>query len=242
MTLAVDCGEILAGLLLLGTLALLEARRPGWAAVALSAGTLARESVLGLAAAAFLAGYTRQRDPPWYVGAAPLGVWLAWQGFLVHTWGHPALAETSGMNLAAPLSGFLALGSGVLAGGTPRQAATLAWVVLTVPLFVHHSRGARGRLVLFALVLYGLAALHYSSFVWSAPNSLVRVLYEPSLLGAVLVLRAPRPWPGVAFLPSAAMGLYLLHYDTSSVRPFTGRCRGGAGRAPSKPSRRPGGW
>ncbi len=189
-----DLTEPLAGLLLLGALVLLRARRHLPAALALTAAGLTRETTLVVAVAVVLAGVVPSRDgaqrrttPPWWVGAVPLAAYAGWRAWVHHRWAEVVPSPPSDNPLGMPgLALARYLGSAVV--HPVAEAPHLALLVPTLVALGLAATGLRGsgpRHERLALAAYLLVLV--SLPVWDRGQAYLRWGCEPVLLGWLLL-------------------------------------------------------
>ena len=98
LTFDLDLAEILSSALLTATLLLLARQRHALATLTLCLAVLAKETTLGVAAAA-LPAYAwsrlvqRKGDPRWHLWLAPGALYVGWRAWLRHRWGAPSLTR-----------------------------------------------------------------------------------------------------------------------------------------------------
>lgn len=208
-----DLTEILAGVLLMGSVLAWQRRRIALATVLLALAVLAKETTLLLAGAAVLAamwtwwtGRTQAPTPTlsWRAyalyGLLPLFVYMSWQLYLAWHWEMGALAEGGG-NVGSPFWGvarFIArmMETGRIGNaGRLRAAITLLQLGALTYFALAVARVWRGNLagrpVRWGWLLYGLLTLSLTDLVWVEDQAFLRALTEFYLLGCVLVLCVP---------------------------------------------------
>ena len=191
-----DLTEPLAGLLLLGALALLRSRRHLGAALLLSAAALTRETTLVLAMAVLVAAVLPRRTagPPWWVGVLPLAAYAGWRAWVRSRWADVVPDPPSDNPLGVPVV-ELAHYLGSAAVHPLREAPNL---VLLLPTLVAlglaatalRVEGPRHERLALAAPLLVLASLP----VWDRGQAYLRWGCEPVLLGWLLLVGSARSY------------------------------------------------
>jgi hypothetical protein len=214
-----DLGELTEAAALCTGILLTHHRRYGFAAAALTASALARESAIGVPIAGTLwwaVGRLRKQPPlgpPLKVWLLPIVAFVVWSRLLTYRWAAPDVLQGL-INFAWPPLGGLLSGFSVLNGLHPDWrvdlgllALVIAPVVFVIADFARRSDAA-GPLHL-ACMLYAGLAIFYSAFVWRDEYAFPRALHEVFLTAALALLSAnawivrlltlPTLWLWVAF-------------------------------------------
>lgn len=184
-----DLTEPLAGALLLGSLVAIRARRFLPAVIALTAAALTRETTLVVAVAVLLAGLGGGRRPPWWVGAAPLAIYVGWRTWVRERWSGQVPDPPSDNPLEVPLT---ALGKylGHAATHLGSEWPNLVLLVPTLAAFgiaaaaLRHREGQPHE----RLALAGYLVLLLFLPVWDRGQAYLRWGCEPMLLAWLLLL------------------------------------------------------
>jgi hypothetical protein len=183
---ALDLGHTLEVLLLFSAL-FLTRRKDFWAAVLLICAALTRETAVILATAVCAVALF-QRWARWYVYLLPIGVFAAWQVFVLLFWrGVPNLVQ--GESLVFPLSGFVSALASCWQRGDIFGILMLAAVVglgITVLFLVWRSPAPVS--VKLAWLAYSAMAVMLSFDVWAKFNGYLRGLSEWYFLGFLILL------------------------------------------------------
>jgi hypothetical protein len=201
---AEDLTEPLAAALLLGALVALRTGRWAWAAGLLTAAALTRETSLLVAGAVLavallpplrrVAGSAESGPtPPWWVGAAPIGVYLGWRSWVRARW-EGAVADAPGDNiLGVPVAGLVrylraaAADPAAQAGNLALLGLMLLALTLVVGGLVRRDSGLPHERLALAAYLLLLTCLP----VWDRSQAYLRWGGEPVLLGWVVLLGRP---------------------------------------------------
>jgi hypothetical protein len=192
LSFALDLGHTLEILLLFAGL-LLSKQKSFWAVLLFSFAILTRETAVLLAGAALVAAFL-QRWKRWYLFLIPVGVFLAWQGFLLWFWrGVPNLSK--GESLVFPFTGFLSALTSCWERGDV-FGFVLQLLVLGFGLVVLFSlkRSSAPLSIKLAWLLFSALALMMSFDVWVKFNGYLRGLSEWYFLSCLIVfpmLRLP---------------------------------------------------
>ena len=205
VTLALDLSEIIEPAFLLGGLLLLLHKRHSWAALCLTLAILTRETALlvPVALAMFwVADRLRRatRQYPARVFAAPVAVYLAWQGLLWSRW-HSLPFRGNGGNIGLPLAGFAEIVHRLAPGTRPADAVWLLEIVAlamvglgVLAVWRDHRAPAWLRA---AWLLYSLLAACLGASVWVDDLGFLRALTDWYLVGTVLLIMGARAKPTV---------------------------------------------
>ncbi|MFC5728372.1 MULTISPECIES: AZOBR_p60025 family cell surface glycopolymer formation protein [Nocardioides] len=195
-----DLTEPLAGALLAGAVLAARQRRWRWAAVAMTAAALTRETSLILAFAVLASRVAmpifprllRQEErpvPPWWVGLAPFVLYGGWRIFVRRRWADVVASPPDDGILGPPLvSLFEYLGSvdSQDIGNLALLVPTVLTIGLLAPAVLRRDGHAHERLALLGYLVV-LACLP----VWDRGQAYLRWCCEPVLLGWVLSLGRP---------------------------------------------------
>jgi hypothetical protein len=218
-TIVRDLSELTEVAALCTGIMLVQRRRYGFAAAALTASMLARESALGVPIAGIMWwGLRRLKKlppvgPPLKVWLVPVAAYIVWSRLLTYRWAAPDLLQGLINFDWPPLSGLLS-GFALLSGLHPDWRVDFGVLALVVApvifVIVDFARRpyATGPLHV-ACVLYAGLALFYSAFVWRDEYAFPRALHELFLVAALVLLSAnawiiraltvPTLWLWVAF-------------------------------------------
>jgi hypothetical protein len=202
VTISRDLAELTEAALMVAGVALLARRRYAWAGAALTAGMLAKETLLVVPIAGIVVWIWRRVRGQHDLGA-PLGVWAApivayvvWSAILAVRWGTTGFSQGS-VNFGPP---FQALEQrlGALGVGTNAWSEYLGeWerlgLLVAVPLAALAVRPWRltvGSILIVACGLYAAAASLYTTFVWRDEYAYLRALHELELCAALALLAA----------------------------------------------------
>lgn len=200
---AEDLTEPLAGALLIAALLALRRRRFAWAAAALTAAALTRETSLVLAVAvgvvAVLPTLRRRIGgepgpvPPWWVAAVPLVSYAGWRTWVRSRWPDP-VSDAPGDNiLTAPFAGlgrYLATAAAD-PGGHATNLLLLALTIAAVALVAAGLVTGDGGLPHERLALAAYLLLLVCLPVWDRSQAYLRWCCEPMLLGWLVLLARP---------------------------------------------------
>ncbi len=218
-----DLSEPLQGALLLAALVALRRQRWGWAALALTAAALTRETslvlagaVLAVAAVCWGRGSRRSLGdqsqlPPWWVGAVPIALYAGWRTWVRSRWTDGVPAPPGDNILTWPFWGLLRhLGSAVTdpvthGGNLVLVVLAVAAVGLLASALTDREAGlAHERLALAAYLLL-LACLP----IWDRNQAYLRWCCEPVLLGWAVLLQARTSRRQVVAVGSVVVALWL---------------------------------
>jgi hypothetical protein len=194
----VEAAAVVAGLWLLRT------PRAAWAALPLALAVLTRETALLVVAAvgaawlprpAWLARRVSGARPPWIAWLVPLGVWVAWQGWVAARWNVPFLIGPGERGLRLSGLGFVErLGTaldGVLPSPTLTGAEIVALLALAAALVAALPRSRASLVEKLAPLL--LAALVFSrgESVWIEDWAFLRVSTTFGILALGVIAQVP---------------------------------------------------
>ena len=200
ISLLYDLSEVVStALVALACLAIVRQRR-GWAAVALSAAVLARETTAVLAVAVALPvalttirGRPRPTVRSVACAAAPFGVLAGWQLALWANWS--TLAATDGrLNFGFPFAGIASALAHAADGldGFASAGLALAMIALVTIAATVASRSTAPNELKLAGLLYAAVAVLFSEEIWGSYQASMRVLADVGLLSVLLIAAAPR--------------------------------------------------
>jgi hypothetical protein len=222
--------EPLSCLLLFTSVLLLVNKKTLWAGLVLALAVLARETALAAALAVagawflqtvFQLKIDRWRAPGPVFWLPPIGVYVAWQWWLMETWSKAAYSPASdGQVLHWPLAGIVTSFRQLVASLNPENAfylvmmlATFLWTFLVAARF---SR-AHGPVRWMWLAYLALAML-MGVAIWNNSPGFMRTLTELHLFGLsiyLLAMSSPRRWLVIAWfscwLLTAGAEAYRLH-------------------------------
>jgi hypothetical protein len=209
-----DLTELTEIMFLTATLLALAQRRHGLATLGMCLALLAKETSLGLAAAAFPAyAWARLRGsddgPRWHFWLAPGALYVAWQAWLKHTWDVTSITgKTIGNNIVTPgasrrLPAFVQL----LLSNLPHfnlialELLLLALFGLLVLVALWRSRASLH--LKLAFLGYGALAMVITHY-WGGDWAFMRALSEYWIIGGAILLAWDRRASGVLALVSIA--------------------------------------
>jgi hypothetical protein len=212
VTISRDLAELTEAALLVVGLVMIERRRYWPASAALTAGMLAKETLLGVPIAGIALWAVRRvrgenaSGPPLIAWLLPVLMYGAWSGVMALRWGTTGLGQGS-VNFGAPFDG-LVQHLGTLELGTPAWRAhrlelgllaLIGLAVLGVLVTCRRLLLSTGVLPL-ACLLYAALALVYTSYIWHDDYAYLRALHELFLTASLALL-------GVSVWAARGLGL-----------------------------------
>ncbi|MGI6375510.1 MAG: hypothetical protein ACOX3S_05820 [Anaerolineae bacterium] len=200
LTFDLDLAEILSSALLTATLFLLARQRHALATLTLCLAVLAKETTLGVAAAA-LPAYAwsrlvqRKGEPRWHLWLAPGALYVGWQAWLRHRWGAPSLTPgtVSGNVSAVPARPHTLALWRVLVAQVPRMSlmavellAMIVFVVLVLVALWRSRASLHIKLTFLGYAALAVVITHYLGGDWA----FMRALAELWMVGGAVLLAA----------------------------------------------------
>jgi hypothetical protein len=218
ISLSRDLSEIVSCTFLAATVLLLMRSRFGWAAVVGTLAVLARETTVLLSAGTVAWWIWRrvrgQEAPPGLLaaGAIPIGICMAWQGFLYGWWGDHPLEVGAGITMV-PFTDIYAMCSNALRDGTSKGRRSLVELAVVLALLVTCLYTLRRSTAIAPVKIGWLIHIALASVLgyWTMGKevSFLRALSEYFVLGVVILFGGPAR---LRILMSVIwMGLGLLH-------------------------------
>lgn len=226
VTISRDLAELTEAALLVLGLVLLERRRYWLGSAALTAGMLAKETLLVVPLAGVLLWALARRRPGLRARAIPVRVWVvplvayaAWSAIMALRWGATGVGQgyiNFGVPLVALVEHLRAIGLGTAAW----RANELEWFLLgligaavAAVLATYGRRALTAGVLPLACVTYAGLALLYTTFIWRDDHSYLRALHE-LFLTAALALLAASTWAPRVLAPATILASVVFALQT----------------------------